>query len=160
MEHDAKKPSPTVQWDIEDSLDLYQVPKWGAHYFSINAAGHVVVRPDGQPEHEIDLLEVVQGLRARDLTTPVVVRFSDILRHRLARLHKAFAQAIAENDYKNRYVAVFPIKVNQQRLVVEEVYRYGKEFGFGLEAGSKPELLAVMALTEDSPDRMIVCNGF
>ncbi len=160
MEHDAKKFSPPGQWKIEDSLDLYQVPKWGQGYFSINEAGHVVVRPDGLPEHEIDLLEVVQGLHARDLTTPVVVRFSDILRHRLARLHKAFAQAIAENDYKNRYVAVFPIKVNQQRLVVEEVYRYGKEFGFGLEAGSKPELLAVMALTEDSPDRMIVCNGF
>jgi arginine decarboxylase len=160
VEHDAKKFSPPGQWKIEDSLDLYQVPKWGQGYFSINEAGHVVVRPDGLPEHEIDLLEVVQGLHARDLTTPVVVRFSDILRHRLARLHKAFAQAIAENDYKNRYVAVFPIKVNQQRLVVEEVYRYGKEFGFGLEAGSKPELLAVMALTEDSPDRMIVCNGF
>ena len=89
-----------------------------------------------------------------------MVRFSDILHHRLTRLHKAFAQAIAENDYKNRYCAVYPIKVNQQRLVVEEVYRYGAEFSFGLEAGSKPELLAVMALTEDAPERMIVCNGF
>jgi arginine decarboxylase len=147
-------------WDIEDSLDLYQVPAWGKPYFSINTAGHVVVRPDGTSEREIDLLEVVEGLHARDLTTPVVVRFSDILSHRLARLQKAFAHAIAENDYKNRYCAVFPIKVNQQRLVVEEVYRYGKEFGFGLEAGSKPELLAVMALTEDAPERIIVCNGF
>ncbi|HTE42706.1 MAG TPA: biosynthetic arginine decarboxylase, partial [Steroidobacteraceae bacterium] len=93
-------------------------------------------------------------------TTPVVIRFADILKHRLTRLHEAFAQAIAENDYRNRYCAVFPIKVNQQRMVVEEVYRGGKEFGFGLEAGSKPELLAVMALTEGAPDRMIVCNGF
>ena len=160
MEQDAKKFSPNSQWTIEDSLELYQAPKWGQGYFNINAAGHVVVRPDGSAEREIDLFEVVQGLKARDLSTPVVVRFSDILHHRLARLHKAFAQAIAENDYKNRYCAVFPIKVNQQRLVVEEVYRYGKEFGFGLEAGSKPELLAVMALTEDAPDRMIVCNGF
>jgi arginine decarboxylase len=160
VEQEVKKYSLNGQWDIEDSLDLYQVPKWGGGYFSINEAGHVVVRPDSLPENEIDLLEVVQGLRARDLTTPVVVRFSDILRHRLARLHKAFSQAIAENDYKNRYCAVFPIKVNQQRLVVEEVYRYGKEYGFGLEAGSKPELLAVMALTEDAPERMIVCNGF
>jgi len=160
----AKKPvAPGVingSWDTEDSLELYQVPNWGKHYFSINSAGHVVVRPDGSPDREIDLYEVVEGLRARDLTTPVVVRFSDILRHRLVRLQKAFAQAIAENDYKNRYTAVFPIKVNQQRLVVEEVYRYGKEFSFGLEAGSKPELLAVMAMTEDAPDRMIVCNGF
>jgi arginine decarboxylase len=156
----AKKVSPGSQWKIDDSLDLYQVPAWGKAYFSINALGHVVVRPDGSPEREIDLFEVVEGLKARDLTTPVVVRFSDILRHRLVRLHKAFAQAIAENDYKNRYCAVFPIKVNQQRLVVEEVYRYGQEFGFGLEAGSKPELLAVMGLTENAPDRMIVCNGF
>ena len=114
-------------------------------------SGHVVVRPDAAPGREIDLYEVVQGLKARDLRTPVVVRFSDILAHRLRHLHDAFAQAIAENDYRNRYAAVFPIKVNQQRLVVEEVYRYGKEFGFGLEVGSKPELLAVMAMTEDSP---------
>lgn len=123
MDQPAKKFTPNGQWKTEDSLDLYQVPAWGKAYFSINPAGHVVVRPDGLPEHEIDLFEVVEGLKARDLTTPVVVRFSDILRHRLTRLHKAFAQAIAENDYKNRYCAVFPIKVNQQRLVVEEVYR-------------------------------------
>lgn len=160
MDTAAKNSTSISNWKIEDSLDLYQVPAWGKHYFGINAVGHVVVRPDGDPNHEIDLHEVVEGLKARDLTAPVVVRFSDILRHRLTRLHGAFAQAIAENDYKNRYCAVFPIKVNQQRLVVEEVYRYGKEFGFGLEAGSKPELLAVMALTEDAPERMIVCNGF
>jgi arginine decarboxylase len=118
------------------------------------------VRPDTQGANVIDLYEVVEGLKARDLTTPVVVRFSDILAHRLKHIHAAFAQAIAENNYKNRYVAVFPIKVNQQRLVVQEVYRYGKEFGFGLEVGSKPELLAVMAMTEDASDRLIVCNGF
>ena len=104
-----------------------------------------------EPAREIDLLDVVQGLKARDLHTPVVIRFSDILAHRLRHLAEAFGTAIAENDYKNRYAAVFPIKVNQQRLVVEEVYRYGKEFGFGLEVGSKPELLAVMSITEDAP---------
>jgi arginine decarboxylase len=120
----------------------------------------VVVRPDTTERHEIDLYEVVEGLKARDLTTPVVVRFSDILAHRLRRIHEAFAQAITENDYRNRYAAVFPIKVNQQRLVVEEVYRYGKEFGFGLEVGSKPELLAVMAMTENASERLIICNGF
>lgn len=150
----------TSNWRVEDSLELYQVPAWGKGYFSINAAGHVVVRPDPAVDREIDLHEVVQGLSARDLRTPVVVRFSDILAHRLRHLHDAFAQAIAENDYRNRYAAVFPIKVNQQRLVVEEVFRYGKEFGFGLEVGSKPELLAVMAMTEDSHDRLIICNGF
>jgi arginine decarboxylase len=160
VDNTAKTPPAKQPWSIEDSLDLYQVPAWGKGYFHINAAGHVVVRPDARADREIDLYEVVEGLKARDLTAPVVVRFSDILRHRLEKLHEAFVQAIAENEYRNRYCAVYPIKVNQQRLVVEEVYRYGKEFDFGLEAGSKPELLAVMALTEDSPERMIVCNGF
>jgi arginine decarboxylase len=147
-------------WKIEESLDLYQVEAWGKGYFSVNADGHVVIRPHMDVNREIDLHEVVQGLRARDLHTPVVIRFSDILAHRLRHLAEAFGTAIAENEYKNRYAAVFPIKVNQQRLVVEEVYRYGKEFGFGLEVGSKPELLAVMSLTEDAPDRMVICNGF
>ena len=145
---------------MEDALELYNVPAWSSGYFSINAAGHVVVRPDTTAAHEIDLLEVVQGLQERDLSAPVVIRFSDILAHRLRHLHAAFSQAIAENDYRNRYTAVYPIKVNQQRLVVEEVFRYGKEFGFGLEAGSKPELLAVMAMTEDAHERPIICNGF
>jgi arginine decarboxylase len=160
VDNAPKKLPPVSGWKVEDSLDLYQVPAWGKGYFNINAAGHFVVRPNAVPEQEIDLLEVVEGLRARDLTTPVVIRFSDILHNRLKLLHEAFAQAITENEYRNRYCAVFPIKVNQQRLVVEEVYRYGAEFNFGLEAGSKPELLAVMALTENAPDRMIVCNGF
>ena len=147
-------------WTIDDALELYQVSSWGKGYFGINEQGHVVVRPDTTTTHEIDLYEVIQGLKARDLNTPVVVRFSDILHHRLSRLNAVFAQAIAENEYRNRYCAVFPIKVNQQRLVVEEMYRYGAEFNFGLEAGSKPELLAVMAMTEDAPQRMIICNGF
>ncbi|HXO15589.1 MAG TPA: biosynthetic arginine decarboxylase, partial [Steroidobacteraceae bacterium] len=155
-----RKFNPAQPWRVEDSLDLHHVEAWGKGYFSVNDSGHVVVRPDTTERYEIDLYEVVEGLQARDLTTPVVVRFSDILAHRLRRLHDAFAQAITENDYKNRYAAVYPIKVNQQRLVVEEVYRYGQEFGFGLEVGSKPELLAVMAMTENAPDRLIVCNGF
>ncbi len=159
-EKPARKTAPGSGWTVEDALDLYQVPAWSKGYFSINAAGHVVVRPDTTPEREIDLHEVVEGLAARDLGAPVVVRFSDILAHRLRHLAEAFAQAIAENDYRNKYAAVFPIKVNQQRLVVEEVYRYGAAYGFGLEVGSKPELLAVMAMTEDSDDRPIICNGF
>ena len=160
MDNAVKKAAPGQTWKIEDSLDLYQVQAWGSGYFGINAAGHVVVRPDTRLEREIDLLEVVEGLNARDLRAPLVVRFSDILAHRLRHLHDAFANAIAENDYKNRYAAVFPVKVNQQRLVVEEVYRYGAQFGFGLEVGSKPELLAVMAMTEGDAERLIICNGF
>jgi len=160
LDSTARKPVASTGWNIEDSLELYGVKAWSNGYFGINDAGHVVVRPDQTTEHEIDLYEVIRGLEARDLSTPVVVRFSDILRNRLKRLNDAFATAIAENEYKNRYAAVFPIKVNQQRLVVEEVYGYGKEFGFGLEVGSKPELLAVMAMTEGESERMIVCNGF
>ena len=157
---DAPRPASGKPWSVAQSSELYQVDAWGKGYFAINAAGHVVVRPDATEGREIDLHEVVQGLAARDLRTPVVVRFSGILAHRLRHLHDAFARAIADNDYRNGYAAVFPIKVNQQRLVVEEVFRYGKDFGFGLEVGSKPELLAVMAMTEDSPDRLIICNGF
>jgi arginine decarboxylase len=147
-------------WKVEDSAELYQVDAWGCGYFGVNATGHVVVRPDQRADREIDLHEVVEGLKARDLTAPVVIRFSDIIAHRLKSLHDAFAQAIAENEYRGGYSAVYPIKVNQQRLVVEEVYRSGKEFGFGLEVGSKPELLVVMAMTEDTSDRLIICNGF
>ena len=147
-------------WKVDDSAQLYQVEAWGSGYFGVNEAGHVVVRPDQRADREVDLHEVVEGLKARDLTAPVVIRFSDIIAHRLRSLNDAFAQAITENEYRGRYAAVFPIKVNQQRLVVEEVYRSGKEFGFGLEVGSKPELLVVMAMTEDAPDRLIVCNGF
>ena len=150
----------SISWSVDDSAELYQVSAWGKGYFCVNPAGHLVVRPDMDAAREIDLFEVVQGLKERELTTPVVVRFSDILAHRLKHLHGAFAQAIAENDYQNKYTAVFPIKVNQQRLVVEEVYRYGQPFGFGLEVGSKPELLSVMTMTADSPERLIVCNGF
>jgi len=159
----AETMNSTVQnlaWKIEDALETYQVGYWGKGYFNINAAGHLVVQPSIDEKRSIDLLEVVEGLKARDLNAPVVIRFSDILKHRLERLHDAFAQAIAENGYGSRYCSVYPIKVNQQRLVVEEVYRCGEEFNFGLEAGSKPELLAVMALTEGAPERMIICNGF
>jgi arginine decarboxylase len=154
------KPAVTPGYGVEDSLDLYSVPAWGGGYFGINDAGHVVVRPDRNAERQIDLYEVVEQLKARDLTAPVVIRFSDILRHRLHALHDAFAAAIGENEYRGRYAAVYPIKVNQQRLVVEEVYRGSADLGFGLEAGSKPELLAVMAMTEDAPERLIICNGF
>src|ERR1700678_1485927 len=160
MNTPAKSLPVTQTWKIEEALDIYQVEAWGKGYFSINPEGHVVVRPSMDAIREIDLYDVVQGLKARDLHTPVVIRFSDILAHRLRHLADAFATAISENDYKNRYAAVFPIKVNQQRLVVEEVYRYGKEFGFGLGVGSKPELLAVMSITENAPDRLVVCNGF
>ncbi len=147
-------------WSYEDSAELYQVRNWGKGYFGVNPAGHVMARPDPRAAAEIDLMEVVEGLRERGLSTPLLLRFSDILAHRLKHLHNAFAHAIAENEYKGKYLAVYPIKVNQQRHVVEEVYRFGESLGFGLEVGSKPELLAVMALTGTASDRIIICNGF
>ena len=150
---------PVNAWKIEQSLDLYQVEAWGKGYFSINEAGHVVVRPSMDAAREIDLYDVVQGLKARDLHTPVVIRFSDILAHRLRHLAEAFGTAISENDYKNRYAAVFPIKVNQLREVVEEIVDAGEKFHFGLEAGSKPELVAALAMQKD-PQTLIICNGY
>ncbi len=160
MNPSGNTPDPGHPWKIDDSVETYNLDAWGNGYFGINAEGHVVVRPDRTTEHEIDLLEVIRGLEARDLNTPIVLRFSDILQDRLRRLRDAFGTAIAENDYRGGYTSVFPVKVNQQRLVVEEIYAYGEEFGFGLEVGSKPELLAVMAMTEGESRRMIICNGF
>lgn len=148
------------EWSTSEAERLYQMDRWGQGYFGVGDDGRVRVRPDRTTEREIDLLEVVEGLAERDLAPPLLIRFSDILADRLRALHDAFASAIAENGYAGRYVAVYPIKVNQQRPVVEEVYRYGREFDFGLEVGSKPELLAVMAMTDEAEERLIICNGF
>lgn len=148
-------------WTVEDTLDLYGGETWGGGYFVARDTGHLAVRPRRSEDGEIDLHEVVEGLRARGISAPLLMRFSDILADRLEQLSGAFAEAIAENRYGGDYLTVFPIKVNQQRAVVEEVYRHGRRFGCGLEVGSKPELLAVMALTagEEIP-RPIICNGF
>jgi len=152
--------SPPTRWTVQDAADLYQISAWGAGYFAAGDSGHILVRPDGTRRYELDLYDIVEGLRERGLHTPVLIRFSDILAHRLERLHEAFEAAIAANEYRGRYVAVYPIKVNQQRPVVEEVLRYGGRYRFGVEVGSKPELLAVMAMTGELGDRPIICNGF
>lgn len=147
-------------WTIEDARRQYRVDRWGLGYFDINAGGRLVVRPDPDGNAEIDLREVVDGLRARDYTLPVVLRFPDLLEHRLRTMRDAFDAAIAEYGYRAGYAAVFPIKVNQQRLVVEDYCQFGRVHGFGLEAGSKPELLAVLGLLPADDPRPIVCNGF
>lgn len=149
-----------VAWSTEDSARLYQVPLWSQGYFAVGTDGRVRVRPDRTRDTEIDLMGVVESLAERELSPPLLIRFSDILADRLRALHDAFQTAIEENGYDGRYLAVFPIKVNQQRLVVEEVYRYGRDYQVGLEVGSKPELLAAMAITDDGPERLIICNGF
>jgi arginine decarboxylase len=160
MTVDTRRSALERSWTNVDAESLYRVESWGQGYFAINEAGHVVVRPEKIPEQEIDLLEIVETLRSRGLAAPILLRFSNLLTHRLRGLRDAFAAAMAENEYQGRFLAVYPIKVNQQRSVVEEVYRYGREYGFGLEVGSKPELLAVMAIADDAEPRLIICNGF
>ncbi len=149
------------RWTPEDSARLYGLPDWGQGYFGVNGQGHVTVLPSkaASPQH-IDILELIEGLRERGVSTPVLLRFTDILRHRLHELADAFRKAMAEHDYKGGYHCVYPIKVNQQRHVVEEIRDIGGPLGFGLEAGSKPELLVVLGMSEARPDMPIVCNGF
>ncbi len=143
----------------EDAMATYGVDRWGRGYFSVSSEGHLIVHPTQDPAVGIDLKDLTDQLRRRDLQPPLLVRFTDILRHRLAELAKAFENAIQEMEFKGGYRCVYPIKVNQQRHVVEEILAFGKEHGFGLEAGSKPELLAVLAMVEDETTP-IICNGF
>ncbi|MCW5769984.1 MAG: arginine decarboxylase, partial [Phycisphaeraceae bacterium] len=147
-------------WSIDTAAKLYSLREWGLGYFGINEQGHLTVMPERDPSRQIDLHEVIEGLRERELGTPVIIRFRDLLRHRLKEIREAFDHAIGEHNYTGTYCCVYPIKVNQQRQLCEEVRDIGAEFGFGLEAGSKPELLAVLGLTENLPTMPIVCNGF
>src|SRR5690606_1868568 len=135
------------RWTIEDSARLYGLPDWGKGYFGVNAQGHLVVRPRKQAGGEVDLYELVQGLAERGIYTPVLIRFDDLLEHRLRELRRAVGAANASHEYTGTYQAVYPIKVNQQTHISEQIRDLGAEIDFGLEAGSKPELLAVLALT-------------
>jgi arginine decarboxylase len=146
-------------WTVKDSTELYNVNGWGRGFFSINDAGNVQATPAGPSSQPIDLKDLVDDLRSRGLNLPLLIRFSDILKTRVEQLFGAFQQAIVENDYRGSYKGVYPIKVNQQRHVVEELMEYGRPFGLGIEAGSKPELLVALALQE-SPDALILCNGY
>lgn len=149
---------PTDRWTVGDAAELYDVARWGKGFFSINEKGHLVVHPSKQPGRSIDLKQLMDELVLRGINLPVLVRFGQIIQQRLTELNHAFDAAIREHNYKGRYICIFPIKVNQQRHVVEEVFEYGKPFGFGLEAGSKPELLAVLGVADNATP--IVCNGF
>jgi len=146
-------------WTVRDSLDLYNVAAWGAGFFTINDKGHVEVRPRGEQGASIDLLELVMDLYQRGLRAPLLIRFSDILASRVQGLSGAFHRAIAEYGYKGNFRGVYPIKVNQQRHVVEEIVEYGAAERVGLEAGSKPELLIALAVL-DTPGALIICNGY
>jgi arginine decarboxylase len=146
-------------WTIADSLELYNVRNWGAGFFTINAKGNVEVRPRDGQEPGIDLRDLVDHLQRRGLRSPMLLRFSDILASRLRGIARAFEESIGEYEYKGRLRGVYPIKVNQQRHVVEEIIEYGAELGVGVEAGSKPELLVALALL-DTPGALMICNGY
>ncbi len=152
--------SPTPQrWSVADSNELYAIKHWGAGYFGINEKGNVMVHPAGPATPSFDLKELVDEVRRRGISLPLLIRFTDVLRSRVVHLNEAFRKAISEHNYKGQYRGVYPIKVNQHRYVAEQITDAGKPFNYGLEAGSKPELLAVMALLED-PEALIICNGY
>jgi len=147
-------------WSVEASKQLYNIEGWGAGFFDINAAGHVVVRPDpARPERILDLHELAMDLEEQGVALPVLLRFSDILKTRIELLSDRFSSAIREFEYTGSYTTVYPIKVNQQRHVVEEIVEFGQQHQVGLECGSKPELQAVLGLSE-STGQLIVCNGY
>ncbi|WP_081980781.1 biosynthetic arginine decarboxylase [Neosynechococcus sphagnicola] len=149
----------TRTWTIEDSEELYRIQGWGEPYFSINEAGRVTVSPQGDRGGSLDLYELVNALKQRNLGLPLLIRFSDILEDRIERLNAAFAKAIARYNYPGAYRGVFPVKCNQQRHLVESLVKFGKRHQFGLEAGSKPELMIALA-TLDTPGALLICNGY
>jgi len=152
--NDAAQP-----WDIESARALYNIHRWGAKYFDINDAGHVVAWPQQEAGVAVDVTDVIEEAKARGLKFPLLIRFQDILRHRVEAINKAFQNSIAEFNYQGKYRGVFPIKVNQLREVVEEILDAGKPFDFGLEVGSKPELFAGLAL-QNQIGSLIICNGY
>ena len=143
----------------EDAISLYNVDRWGGGYFTVNKKGHMVVLPNRSNDQKIDLMEIVAEAKERKLDFPLTVRFHDLLRDRVQTINKAFADAIETMGYRNVYRGVFPIKVNQLREVVEEILDAGKQWHFGIEAGSKPELMAALALHNDL-ESLIICNGY
>ncbi|MEO8909597.1 MAG: biosynthetic arginine decarboxylase [Gemmatimonadaceae bacterium] len=157
----ASVPAPPAEpWTIESARSLYNIEGWGIGFFDINEAGHVVVRPDREKtDRELDLFELANDLEEQGVGLPLLLRFSDILRSRIESLNEKFSRARAEYAYEGGYTTVYPIKVNQQRHVVEEIVEFGKVAGVGLECGSKPELQAILGLAEHT-DHMIVCNGY
>src|SRR5438067_8533132 len=148
-----------TEWDVDAAISTYNVDGWGTGYFTINSAGNAEVRPLQEKGGAIDIMAVVNEARSRGLGFPLVLRFQDLLRHRVEAVNCAFQRSIEEFGYKNHYRGVFPIKVNQLREVIEEIVEAGQEFHFGIEAGSRPELVAALAMHKD-PESLIVCNGY
>ncbi len=155
----VKDSNQTQSWTIEKSSELYGLNRWGKGYFSINEKGHVAISPESSKNKAHDLLELLNELESRNLKFPLLIRFDDILEDCLRNLHKAFENAITHYGYEGKYQGVFPIKCNQQRHVVEELITCGSQWHFGLEAGSKTELLIALSILED-PKALLICNGY
>jgi len=155
----ARRIEMKTEWDVESAIATYNVEGWGNGYFTVNSSGNVEARPLQENGGSIVLLEVVNEARARNLGFPLVIRFQDLLRHRVESVNRAFQTAMTEFGYRNEYRGVFPIKVNQLREVIEEIIDAGEQFHFGLEAGSKPELVAALAM-QKNPESLIICNGY
>ena len=149
-------PDPLLRWTINDALETYAVNRWGKDYFSINDEGNLTVFHE---RGAVDLKLLVDDLTQRGIQLPLLLRFNDLLESRISKLNESFANAIEEYGYKGQYRGVYPIKVNQSRKVVEGIVRFGRKYHYGLEAGSKPELLAVMAMLDD-PEALVICNGY
>ena len=149
----------TPPWSAADGAALYGIDRWGDPYFAVSERGHVIVQPRGERGGALDLVELVEELQGRNLSLPLLIRFDDILEDRLERLHAAFERAIAQYGYRGRYQGVFPVKCNQQRHVVEQLVESGRRWHFGLEAGSKAELLIALSLLDD-PEALLICNGY
>ncbi len=146
-------------WSPEKSAELYGINNWGNGYFRVNKAGNVSITPMGSNGGSVDLYELTQDLLDRGIRVPIMIRFPEIMKSRVELLNGCFQKAFADHGYKGLYKGVYPIKVNQQRHLVQELVKYGKQYSMGLEAGSKPELLVVLALM-DNKDALIICNGF
>src|SRR6187401_3116066 len=146
-------------WNIQAARSLYNIDRWGAKYFDINEAGHVVAKPLQEAGASVEITDVIEEAKGRGLKFPCLIRFQDILRHRVESVNLAFRNSIREINYQGQYRGVFPIKVNQLREVVEEILDAGKPYQFGLEVGSKPELFAGLAL-QSQMGSLIICNGY
>ena len=149
----------TKPWDIQDARALYNINRWGAKYFDINDAGRVIAMPLQGSGASVEIADVIEEAKGRGLKFPLLIRFQDILRHRVESINTAFRNSIAEFNYQGKYRGVFPIKVNQLREVVEEILEAGKPYNFGLEVGSKPELFAGLAM-QNQAGSLIICNGY
>ena len=146
-------------WTIEDSISTYGIDKWGEKYFSINSDGNISISPNRKSKKKVDLFKLVKEFKSREINTPLIIRFNDILKDRITELNNAFCQAIETYDYKNIYQGVFPIKCNQQKNVLEKIIEYGDPWNFGLEVGSKSELLIGLSILENQKS-LLICNGY